>query len=51
MKMTSQQIENINKEIEIIKKKIDRIEILKLKSIKAEKKKSLEGLKSIFQQA
>lgn len=49
MKMMSQQIENINKETEIIKK--DQIEILRLKSIKVEKKKSLEGLKSIFQQA
>lgn len=48
--MMSQQIENINKEIEITKKK-DQIEILKLKSVKAEKKKSLEGLKSIFQKA
>lgn len=49
MKMMSQQIENINKETEIIKK--DQIEILRLKSIKVEKNKSLEGLKSIFQQA
>lgn len=48
--MMSQQIESINKEIEITKKK-DQIEILKLKSVKAEKKKSLEGLKSIFQKA